>query len=396
MKLKDYIKKVWKNTCADKRTVELRDWLVTQDILDEDDYVITYDGEIHHTDDTFACEKCGDTHHMDDHRTVFSGRGGRRGCEESWCCSCEENYAFWCEHSENYFDSRFYTCVEVGYQSVCLEYNDDDLYYWHSSGEYRWDPEPEDEDEDNDGRSSYHGDRYTRNLWKTHDPFADLFGVELEIYASDKDCLSDICSAARDQGFIPESDGSLNDALGVEIVAPPLGLRTYRKGQWAVLLDGIRGKAIGWDAGTGYGIHISIRRSSLTRLQQVKFLRFFPVNRRFCEKVTGRASNGYANYDVVVPWTRDPITGRYAAAALRESDRIEVRAFRATLKKSSFLKNVQFVAALVEFVRAVSLRDITAECFCDFVTHPARRNRYRELVAFLNKKGLNSSGEAVS
>jgi len=394
MKLKDYIKKVWENTRPSKRTGELRFWLVAQDIIDEDEYHITYDGDIHYTDDVFYCGHCSDCHHCEESRTVIVSR---RGSEEQWCDCCTDNHAFFCEHSDNYFSDNNFSSVEVDGCTVCFEWNEEDIYFWESDGDYHWEPEPEDEDEDdNEGRGQYHGDQYTRNLWKKRDPFADLFGVELEICAKDKDCLADICSAARDQGFIPERDGSLHEQLGVEIVAPPLGLRTYRKGNWSVLLDGIRSKAKGWDAGTGYGIHISIRRSSLTRLEQVKFLRFFPWNRTFCEKVAGRGSNGFANYDVVVPWARDPYTGRYAAAAIREGDRIEVRAFRATLKKSSFLKNVQFVAALVEFVRVVSLRDITAECFCDFVTHRSRRNRYRELVAFLNEKGLNGSPEAVS
>ena len=393
MKLKDYIRKVWHNTRPSKRTEELLDWLVAQGIIDGSDYCTTYDGDIHYTDDTFECGHCGDCHPSDDSRTVIVNR---RGHEEQWCGCCTGNNAFFCEHSDNYFSDNNFSSVEVDGYTVCYEEHQDDLYHWDSDGDYHWEPEPEDEDEESSGRGQYHGDQYTRNLWKKHDPLADLFGVELEICASNKESLNDICFAAKDHGFIPERDGSLHEQLGVEIVAPPLGLRTYRKGNWSGFLDDIRGKAIGWDAGTGYGIHISIRRSSLTRLQQVKFLRFFPVNRKFCEKVTGRGSNGFANYDVVVPWARDPYTGRYAAAAIREGDRIEVRAFRATLKKSSFLKNVQFVAALVEFVRVVSLRDITAECFCDFVNHPSRRNRYRELVAFLNKKGLNGSAAAVS
>lgn len=394
MKLKDYIKKVWERTRPSKRTEELCDWLVAQGIIDGSDYCTTYDGDIHHADDTFVCDRCGEFHHTDDSRTVIVSR---RGSEENWCDCCTDDNTFFCDHSDHYFHDSNFSSVQVDGYTVCFEWNEDDLHYWESDGDYHWESEPEDEDEDdNEGRGQYHGDQFTRSLWKKRDPFADLFGVELEICAKDKDCLADICSAAKDQGFIPERDGSLHEQLGVEIVAPPLGLRTYRKGNWSVLLDGIRSKAKGWDAGTGYGIHISIRRSSLTRLQQVKFLRFFPWNRKFCEKVTGRGSNGFANYDVVVPWARDPYTGRYAAAAIREGDRIEVRAFRATLKKSSFLKNVQFVAALVEFVRAVSLRDITAECFCDFVTDPARRNRYRELVAFIQEKGLNGSPEAVS
>jgi isocitrate dehydrogenase kinase/phosphatase len=56
---------------------------------------------------------------------------------------------------------------------------------------------------------------------------------------------------------------------------------------------------------------------------------------------------------------------------------------------------VQFVAALVEFVRNTSPRLNTSEEFVKFVSHKSRRNRYRELLAFFAEKNLNGSSPAA-
>lgn len=400
MKLKDYIKKVWDRTRQDKRTSEMLDWLDDQGIIDKDDWVTLHNGDIIHCDDAFVCEHCDTWNDNDQQREVItrsSGYSGRRS-SQYWCEDCADSYGFRCERTEEFYESRHFTCVEVEGSYVCLEDNSDDIYCWNN-GDYHWEPEPEEEeDEDSCGRGSYHGDHYTRASWKKKHKLHDLFGVELEIKANDKSDLSDLCITAKDLGFIPEFDGSLCESYGVEIVAPPIALHDYRNGQWNAFLSTARGKATGWDAGTGYGIHISLRRSSLNRIQQFKFLRFFGYNQTFCEGIAGRKSNTYADYSInsALRWGSYE-TGRYAAAALREGDRIEVRIFRSTLKKSSFLKNVQFVAALVEFVRCCSIRDtLGCDSFVEFVSHRSRRNRYRELVAFIDEKGLNNGTASVS
>ena len=153
MKLKDYIKKVWQRTRPSKRTEELLDWLVAQGIIDGSDYCTTYDGDIHYTEDTFECDRCGDCHSTDDSRTVIVGPRllrVRRGNEETWCDCCTDNGTFFCDHSDHYFHDSNFSSVQVDGYTVCFEWNQDNLYYWESDGDYHWDPEDEDEDEDKD------------------------------------------------------------------------------------------------------------------------------------------------------------------------------------------------------------------------------------------------------
>lgn len=403
MKLKEYLRLAWVNAKATKRDAKVLGWLVSKGIVDVNLWVYCDDTRgIHHVEDSYLCEHY-DLYYSsdDDFQTVVT----RRGHEQRWCRDAVRHNAFYCEMSEQYFSAGDYECVNVREtdQDVCREWNDGHIWYWDCDGEYHNEPEPYgDEDEDNCGtsdcgRSGYHSDRATRNQWASSTPRnADVFGVELEMKANDDSDLEDICARAAGSGFISEYDGSLDETLGVEIVAPPIPLAKFRKGVWGEFMDGIRRLGTGWDAGTGYGIHISINRTTLTPLQQSRFLRFFPQNKAFCEAIAGRKANNWCRYEMP-SWNvgKQSDTDKYLAASIRSRSRIEVRIFRSTLRFSRFLKNVQFVAALVEFVRNTSLRHNTAEEFVKFVSHKSRRNSYRELLAFFAEKNLNGSSPAA-
>jgi len=407
MKLKEYLRLAWVNAEATKRDATVLDWLDSKGIVDVNLWVYCEDTRgIHHVEDSYLCDHRSEYYSSDDGFQVVMAR---RGSEEYWCRNTISSRAFFCEISEKYFSRDYYECVYVAgtNQYVCLEWNDGEhIWYWESDSSYHTEPEPEDdwddEDEDEDetgdcGRSGYHSDRSTRNQWASSTPRnADVFGVELEMKANDGSDLEDICYRAAGNGFISEYDGSLDERLGVEIVAPPMPLAKFRKGNWAEFMDGIRRLGIGWDAGTGYGIHVSINRTSLSPIRQSMFLRFFPQNQAFCETIAGRRANNWCRYNFQ-PWGVSKLseTDKYLAASIRSRHRIEVRIFRSTLKFSSFLKNVQFVAALVEFVRNTSPRRNTSEEFVKFVSHKSRRNRYRELLAFLDEKNLNGSSPAA-
>lgn len=402
MKLKEYLRLAWVNASAGDRKPEVLAWLDSKGIIDENLWVECKDtGGMQHVEDCYLCEYYDRYHASDDDFQVVTVR---RGNEQNWSGEAVSNHAFYCEMSEKYFSSREYDCVtvvETG-ANVCREWNDEYVYFWDCDGDYHDEPEPDEDGDDDDetsscGRSGYHSDSYTRRQWASSTPRnADVFGVELEMKANDESDLEAVCNRATRSGFISEYDGSLDERLGVEIVAPPMPLARFRKGHWADFMHGIRRLGTGWDAGTGYGIHISVTRTTLTRIQQSMFLRFFPQNKAFCEAIAGRKSNNWCRYEMP-RWnvSTQSDMDKYLAASIRSSSRIEVRIFRSTLKFQSFLKNVQFVAALVEFVRNTSPRHNTAEEFVKFVSHKSRRNRYRELLAFFAEKNLNGSSPAA-
>lgn len=407
MKLKDYLRKTWENADADDRYKHLNlfTWLCARDIIDSDDWVVCKDRAIAHIEDAVLCEYYEEYYSTDDDfRTV----NVRRDRAQYWSNRAWENHAFYCDwQNEYYYDGDFQQVLvnETG-DYVCLEANEDDLYYWESDNEYHNEPEPEEDEDDvrDCGRSGYHSDSNARKRWSNignTSKNADVFGVELEMKANSQSDLEDICARAAGCGFLSEYDGSLDEALGVEIVAPPIPLAKFRKGVWSEFMDGIRRLGTGWDAGTGYGIHISITQSTLSKVEQGKFIRFFADNQAFCEAIAGRKETSYARYHRP-SWKVGVLgeTEKYLAASIRPRNRIEVRIFRSTLKFSSFLKNVQFVAALVEFVRHSSLSRNTAVEFIKFASHKSRCNRFRELlasIAGLAEKNLNgSTPESVS
>lgn len=402
MKLKEYILKTWENADAGVRYKHRRlfEWLESNEIIDTDEWVFCEDDAIAHRDEAHYCEYCECWYSTDDD---FRAVNVRRGHTQYWSESAWEDHAFFCDWQHEYYASDHYTCVEVNEtgDTVCLEANECDLYYWDSDGNYHNEPEEDEEESRDCGRSGYHSDSNARKRWSNignNSKNADVFGVELEMKANDQSDLEDICSRAMGCGFLAEYDGSLDEALGVEIVAPPIPLAKFRKGVWSEFMDGIRRLGTGWDAGTGYGIHISITRSTLSKVQQGKFVRFFADNKAFCEAIAGRKETSYARYQRQ-SWKVGVFgeTEKYLAASIRPHNRIEVRIFRSTLKFPSFLKNVQFVAALVEFVRQSSLSRNTAVEFVKFASHKSRRNRFRELLAFLADKNLNGSApESVS
>lgn len=388
MKLKGYLAAAFNNTPKEDRTEKVYQWLIAQNIIDEDNYVKDdIDGHYLIRDkEAFVCDRCSSVHRYESdlQSVILNGRGD----EEMWCDDCRGDHAFYCENLGRWYSSWTFSHIDVEGMTVCYEANDDDVYYWDSDDRYHWESEPDEDDEDEHGRSEYHG--ADRSHWKTHDPNFDLFGVELEMCANDTSDLPNICYQARDQGFLAETDGSLNASRGVEIVGFPMPLKDFRNGAWKSFINSVQGTAKAWQMGKGYGIHVSIGRHTLTQSQQALFIRFFPENQTFCEKIAGRESSTWANYNLN-GWTsvKASALDRYDAASIRDRKRIEVRIFRATLKWSSFLKNVQFVAALVEFVRVCSYRDIKgSNRFCEFVTAPANANRFRELVNFLKDKNL--------
>lgn len=404
MKLKEYILKTWENADAGDRYERRRlvEWLDSHGIIDRDDWVFCEDNAIAHRDDAYLCEYDELWYSTDDD---FRRVNVSRGRTQYWSESAWTNNAFYCDWQDEYYHDRDFQQVQVSETGdwVCYEVNESDLYWWESDDSYHNEPEPdEDEDDVRDcGRSGYHSDSSARKRWSNignTSKNADVFGVELEMKANSQSDLEDICARAAGCGFLSEYDGSLDEALGVEIVAPPIPLAKFRKGVWSEFMDGIRRLGTGWDAGTGYGIHISITQSTLSKVQQGKFIRFFADNQAFCEAIAGRKETSYARYHRP-SWKVGVLgeTEKYLAASIRPRNRIEVRIFRSTLKFSSFLKNVQFVAALVEFVRHSSLRRNTAVEFIKFASHKSRHNRFRELLAFLADKNLNGSApESVS
>jgi len=323
---------------------------------EKEGFVHTEDGEYVHEDNTWTCEKTGKVYSDDvDAISVYVTRWST----QEWCQDAADSYAFFCDKSGDYYSNNRFTEIDVEGDTICKENYEDDLYYWDSDGEYHWEEE-EEEEEEND-IPDYH-DEY--RPWEEKNFGKELvFGCELELKATDdRVTVKDI---ANNCNLIAERDGSLCDTYGIEIIGPPMKLEEYSSNSnWMKFLEKVNGEAKGWDAGKGYGMHISINRKALSDFHTGKLLVFIHSNEELCEKIAGRGATEYQTYvDKKIPHGKLYYGDKYEALAIRDRNRLECRIFRSTLKPSSFLKNLEFVAAAIEFTRFASCENLTSGNF---------------------------------
>lgn len=243
--------------------------------------------------------------------------------------------------------------------------------------------ESDDDDTDDYGVPDYHSQDKS---WRP-DPKAPLYGIELETLVKDTSHVTSVYNKIVSHGFLGERDGSLDSRRGIEIVGKPMTFEENRT-QWTGLLNALRGKVVGWMAGTGYGMHISVNRQSMSRLHQGKFLVFIHKNKSLCEKVAGRKEVHWCSYHSgkKVVDARHEFDDKYQAVSLRSRHRMEVRIFRSTLAPEGFMRNLEFVAAAIAFTRGTGIGCLTEESFREWLKVGGRRKEYPNLFAKLNPK----------
>jgi hypothetical protein len=293
---------------------------------------------------------------------------GRRGSDMITECEkedrCDINY---CEGCDQYYYDAAFDCDADRCNGCAEEYEDTD-------------------DSDSYGVPGYQSDQSTRRSWKP-DPKIPHYGVELETLVKETDNVSLVYNKIVDRGFLGERDGSLDSRRGIEIVGKPMTFEQNRE-EWLGLLESLRGKVIGWMAGTGYGMHVSVNRKNLSRLHQGKFLVFIHANKSLCEKIAGRKEVHWCSYHPgkKVTDAKRVYDDKYQAVSLRSEERMEVRIFRSTLSPEGFMRNLEFVAAAVDFTRTHGISQLRESVFREWLRTGGRRKQYPNLFATLNPK----------
>lgn len=373
MKLKTYLTKTLDYNLSDSRAIAIFKWLKEKGLVDEDDYVVLHNGELCGQDAATYCDGSGEWYPSEECTEVNTGRRSTK----HWCDDYLNDNAFRCDVSGEWFSSDVFNKIRVEGQTVCEERYSEDLYYWESDEEYHWEPEPEEED----GIPDYHD---APRPWKNGVGKKPLIGCELEIYAlTDR---SEIAEIAENYGFIAEKDGSLDDEHGIEIIGKPFAFTDYQSEdcKWANFLADVKGKAKGWDAGKGYGLHVSINRAALSDYVTGKMLVFVHSNQSLCEKIAGREANNWQVYKSKKITDGKKSNGeKYEALAIRSKDRLECRIFRSTLKPTSFLRAVEFVSATAEFCHDASALALTEIAFRAWLDKPENAAKYVNLAVFL-------------
>ena len=334
----------------------------------------TTDGVVILESEAVVCERCEVTVHEDDSRGIHSD-----GQVVRWCEVCTNHHSFTCDSSGETFCNDSYTQAYVEGETVCQEWNQDELYYWESDEEWHWESEPE---EDEDGVPEYH---CANRPWKHETPKPLALGCELECWSSDRRATYE---RATSLGLTGEQDGSLDSAHGIEIIGAPMPLADYatQNNPWRQFCE--RSTVRCWEADGNYGQHVSINVNGESQLAIAKSIVFVHHNRTLCELVAGRGANTYNVYkDVQVKNAGRESRDKYCATNWNVNQgRLEFRIFRANRNWSGFVKNVEFTHAVFNYAKDESARKLNSINFLNYIdSNPLRlkEGSYTNLRQFL-------------
>jgi hypothetical protein len=120
-------------------------------------------------------------------------------------------------------------------------------------------------------------------------------------------------------------------------------------------------------------LHISINRKAFSHSHYLKFINFFNANRNhnLLKVISQRkesqlnqwcALSKFSNKNGLIKFSKLKNNGqtldRYLALNLQNSDRLEVRLFRGTLKLDSFFKAFETIFAIFDFCKQMSFKSL--------------------------------------
>ena len=350
---------------------------------------------------------CG---HYEDENNTHSVR------RDTWCDSCFDDDAVYCEDIGEYWP------------------RDDACYSESRDAYYTYD---RDEDDDGDDDDDYDREErsqpimsYSTNVLDVLDTNSGVqsshfgeftMGIELEMTSGDSDTRSaaeSVRSRLGSEYCIIKSDGSLPHN-GFEVVTSPHGLAKHIEVFKAWEIDPAYRA---WNTGK-CGMHIHIDSRAFTQLTVGKFLMFINSsgNVDFIRKIAGRhpsvdeQARSYcaAEHQSVLANPKTAVKGksgeRYRMVNMcnlgnREARRlglnmdnsyngkyntVELRIFRASLKKERLLAQIEFTHAAVMFCRVASWRDLNGTSFVKWLKTVA--GQYPALVKWYGVRNVHTS-----
>lgn len=238
------------------------------------------------------------------------------------------------------------------------------------------------------------------------------FGVELEVeYARCDDPASVLepLMSARAERMILKSDGSLTH--GVEIVTSPHSLARWQQdsAEWAVMLNTLAGAGMrSYDPGT-CGMHVHVSRAAFTPTQAYCVQGFVLTHEPLMGVIAQRQSNRYSTFASSA--TKNEMLAKARLCSRRTSNNcgprgitashgsryevvnigtkptLEFRMFRGTLNHASFYKNIEAVAAIIEFAKTRGVVNARRQAGSQFVAFVYANHRtYPHLHAFMDTR----------
>ncbi|MDL2287991.1 amidoligase family protein [Oscillospiraceae bacterium OttesenSCG-928-F05] len=350
---------------------------------------------------TITCEHCLCAVHPDD---TFEVSG------QILCPQCFDDETITCDSC----GSRIFETSNAGNRDTVLCHRCYDDYYTHCDDcntLIRQSDTYGDEDEDGEYCYDCHMRRQENRVIRGYDYKPDPifygdsirnFGIELEIDGAGEnhDKARDILDVAnyRDEHIYCKHDGSLSD--GFELVSHPMSLEYHCNDMpWRGLLN----KALDLDYRSHQtdtcGLHIHVSRDAFgeTRSEQedviARVLFFIETHwlevLRFSRRTEYNMSRWAARYgrkdnpkDVLD--TAKQSGARYACVNLTNSETIEFRMFRGTLKYNTLIATLQFVDRICDVALSMSDHEIQSLSWTQFVTDITEP----ELIQYLKERRL--------
>ena len=309
------------------------------------------------------------------------------------------------EHDHDTHDVRGDTWCESCFNDDAVYVEDRDEYwprddaYWSENEEayYSYDRDEDDDDSDPSELMDYSTnvlDHLSKDASIKSSPHGEfLMGIEFEMVTTGRvrGAVTDVRDQLGVNYCVCKYDGSLSDG-GLEVVTAPRGLPEHIKRfkGWTVHSD-----YRAWDRKC-CGMHIHIDSHAFTQMTLGKFIMFIndAGNTDFIRKIAGRHPNrddqartyAAAEDQEVLTNPSKAVKGksyeRYRMVNLqnlsvRESrrlgfgtrfdegryDTVELRIFRASLKKERLLAQIEFTHAAVMFCRVASWRELNQSNF---------------------------------
>ena len=321
--------------------------------------------------ETVLCDECGDR--------IWANRD-LGDCGIHLCGQCREDYAYCCDCGQLVHVDRLHYLNDddnVGYCESC--------YYSHSSDgvvqSYYYKPEP-----------IFYGEG------------SRFFGVELELDGGGErnDKASQLLSVANANGLeflYIKHDGSLDD--GLELVSHPMTLDFHQQEMpWKpILQEAIHMGYLSHQART-CGLHVHVNRTAFGETWEeqdevIARVLFFVENHwnellRFSRRTRSQMEQWAARYGrkddpkAVLDHAKRNEFERYKCVNLTNSQTIEFRMFRGTLKWNTIIATLQMVDRICEvafFLSDQEVQDLTWSDFVASCTQP-------ELVQYLKERRL--------
>jgi hypothetical protein len=350
---------------------------------------------------------CG---HYEDENNTHSVRN------DTWCDSCFDDDAVYCEDNGEYWprDDAYYSETR-------------DAYYTYDRDE---DDDSDDDDYDRNQPIMSYSTNVISVLGKASTVVSSHFGeftmgIELEMTSGDHDSNESaelVRSRLGSDYCIIKSDGSLPHN-GFEVVTSPHGLSVHidKFKTWE-----INPAYRAWNTGK-CGMHVHIDSRAFTQLTVGKFLMFINSSNNvdFIRKIAGRhpsvddQARSYcaAEHQSILANPKTAVKGksgeRYRMVNMmnlgaREAQRlglsmdnsyngkyntVELRIFRASLKKERLLAQIEFTHASVMFCRVASWRDLNGTSFVKWLKTVT--GQYPALTKWYGVRNVHTSTPTV-